>query len=260
MTTNDSVVQSLERGLAVIRSFGAERAQQTLSDVAAETGLTRATARRVLLTLVELGYARSDGRQFSLTPAVLSLGYSYLSALSLPELVHPHLERLARTSGHSASLSVLSGDEVVYVARVAANRLVSVRITIGTRLPAVATSMGRVLLAALPDDERDALLGAADLRAFTAATITDPVEVRAAIAAARSAGWAVVEEELERGLRSAAAPIRQRGRVVGAINVAGAVTFARADFDTAVVSQLRETAERVSADLDHAPPIEPGLP
>src|SRR5919205_75546 len=142
-------VRSLERGLAVIRAFDASAPELTLSDVARLTGLTRAAARRFLLTLVDLGYVRFDGRLFSLTPRVLELGYAYLSGLTLPDIAEPHLEWLAREVGESSSMSVLDGEDVVYVARVPTSRIMTVAINVGTRFPAYATSMGRVLLAGL---------------------------------------------------------------------------------------------------------------
>src|SRR5665647_13762 len=146
-TANHSAdfVQSLERGLAVIKAFDAEDRELTLSDVARKTGLTRAAARRFLHTLVTLGYVRSDKRMFSMRPRVLELGYAYLSGLSLPEVAQPHLEELTAAVHESTSISVLDGDMVVYVARVAAKRIMAVGITVGTRFPAYATSMGRVL-------------------------------------------------------------------------------------------------------------------
>ena len=145
-------VQSLERGLAVIKAFDADDRSLTLSDVARKTGLTRAAARRFLHTLAELGYVRTDGRFFSLRPAVLELGYAYLSGLSLPEVAHPHMEELTARLHESTSISVLDGTSVVYVARVAAKRIMTVGINVGTRFPAHATSMGRVLLAHAPAD------------------------------------------------------------------------------------------------------------
>ena len=146
---NPDYVQSLERGLAVIRVFGAETPELRLSDVARATGLTRATARRFLLTLVRLGYVRQDGSNFSLRPRVLELGYAYLSALSLPEVAHPHMESLVAEVNESSSIAVLDDLDIVYVARVPTQRIMSITIAVGTRLPAYATSMGRVLLAGL---------------------------------------------------------------------------------------------------------------
>src|SRR4051812_1726113 len=151
-------VQSLERGLAVIRAFDADHPQLTLSEVARATDLTRAAARRFLLTLVELGYVSTDGKQFSLRPRVLELGYAYLSSQSLPEIAAPHLESLVSQVHESSSVSVLDGHEVVYVARVPTKRIMTVTIAVGTRFPAYATSMGRVLLAAKPDEALDAYL------------------------------------------------------------------------------------------------------
>ena len=213
-------VQSLARGLAVIRAFDAEHPELTLSDVARRTGLTRAATRRFLLTLESLGYVRSDARSFALTPRVLELGFCYLSALSLPEVVQPHLERLSREVGESVSSAVLDGTDIVYVARVPTRRIMSVRITIGTRFPAYATSMGRVLLAGLTDAERDAALAAADLRPLTDLTITDQVRLAEEIVRVRTQGWSIVDGELEPGLRSVAAPVHSRnGEVIAAINV-----------------------------------------
>src|SRR6476646_234848 len=145
-------VQSLERGLAVIRAFDTEHPELTLSDVARATGPTRAAARRFLLTLADLGYVRTDGRLFALSPRVLELGYAYLSSLSLPEVAEPHLEQLVAEVHESSSVSVLDGEDVVYVARVPVSRIMTVAVSVGTRFPAYATSMGRVLLAGLPED------------------------------------------------------------------------------------------------------------
>src|SRR3982751_4380917 len=164
-------VQSLERGLAVIKAFHADAAELTLSDVARLCGLTRAAARRFLLTLADLGYVRTDGRLFSLTPRVLELGYAFLSSLTLPEVAEPHLERLVAEVRESSSLSVLDGDDIVYVARVPTSRIMTVAINVGTRFPAYATSMGRVLLAALPDAEIDAYLARVPLDRLTGHTV-----------------------------------------------------------------------------------------
>jgi IclR family pca regulon transcriptional regulator len=244
-------VQSLERGLAVIRAFDAEHPELTLSDVARETGLTRAAARRFLLTLSDLGYVRSDGRRFSLTARVLELGYAYLSALSLPEVAEPHLEELVAEVRESSSLSVLDGDDIVYVARVPTSRIMRVAINVGTRFPAHATSMGRVQLAALPEPELEAYLARADRRQLTAHTITDEAELRRELARIRTQGWALVDQELEEGLRSVAAPIHDRGgRVVAAVNVSAHAS--RASKDTVrrvLLPPLLATAERIEADL-----------
>lgn len=223
-------VQSLERGLAVIRAFDAAHPELTLSEVARVCGLTRAAARRFLLTLTDLGYVRTDGRLFSLTPRVLELGYAYLSGLSLPEVAQPHLERLVAAVKESSSLSVLDGDDIVYVARVPTGRIMAVAINVGTRFPAYATAMGRVLLAALPEAEADAYLSRVRITRLTRRTVTSSAALAAELATVRDAGFAVVDQELELGLRSIAAPVRGRaGSVVGAVNVS--VHAARATVD-----------------------------
>ncbi|GIH78601.1 IclR family transcriptional regulator domain-containing protein [Planobispora longispora] len=244
-------VQSLARGLAVIRAFSADAPELTLSEVARATGLTRAAARRFLLTLVDLGYVRTDGRLFALSPRVLELGYAYLSSLTLPEVAEPHLERLVAEVHESASVAVLDGEDVVYVSRVATSRIMRVTISIGTRFPAHCTSMGRVLLAWLPPDRLDAYLEGAELRAFTARTVTAPVALRAELDRVRSQGWAMVDQELEEGLRSLAVPIRERsGRVVAAMNLSSHASrttpeSARRD----LLPPLLAAAARVEADL-----------
>ncbi|WP_219468762.1 IclR family transcriptional regulator domain-containing protein [Nonomuraea rhizosphaerae] len=244
-------VQSLARGLAVIRAFSATAPELTLSEVARATDLSRAAARRFLITLTDLGYVRTEGRLFSLTPRVLELGYAYLSSLSLPEVADPHLERLAAEVHESASVAVLDGQEVVYVARVATARIMRVTINIGTRFPAYCTSMGRVLLAALPPERLDAYLEAADLRGLTASTITEPDALRAELEQVREHGWAMVDQELEEGLRSIAAPIRDRsGQAVAAVNVsthASRTTLQRVRDD--LLPPLQATAARIEADL-----------
>ncbi|MFI7637712.1 IclR family transcriptional regulator [Nonomuraea sp. NPDC049400] len=244
-------VQSLARGLAVIRAFSATEPQLTLSQVARATGLSRAAARRFLLTLEDLGYVRSDGRLFALTPRVLELGYAYLSSLSLPEVADPHLERLAAEVHESASVAVLDGEDVVYVARVATARIMRVTISIGTRFPAYCTSMGRVLLAALPPAELDAYLERAELRRLTSHTIVLPAALRAELDRVRERGWAMVDQELEEGLRSIAAPIRDRsGRTVAALNVS--THASRTTLQAArriLLPPLLGTAAKIEADL-----------
>jgi IclR family transcriptional regulator, pca regulon regulatory protein len=249
-------VQSLERGLAVIRAFGPEDPQLTLSDVARRTGLTRAAARRFLLTLADLGYVRSDGRQFALTPRVLELGYAYLSSLSLPEIAEPHLERLVAEVRESSSVSVLDGDDIVYVGRVPTSRIMRVAINVGTRFPAYATSMGRVQLAGLAPEALDAYLARADLRRLTPHTLSEPTALRAELDRVRVQGWALVDQELEEGLRSIAAPVRDGGgRIVAAVNVsAHASRASREAVATELLPPLLATAERIEADLRDVSP------
>jgi IclR family transcriptional regulator, pca regulon regulatory protein len=249
-------VQSLDRGLAVIKAFGPDRERLSLSEVARATGLTRAAARRFLLTLVKLGYVRSDGREFSLRPKVLELGYAYLSGLALPEVAEPHLEELSEKLHESTSISVLDGYHIVYVARVATKRIMTVAISVGTRFPAYAASMGRVLLAGLSDAELDKYLADATLDAFTVHTVTDAHELRKIIREAGRQGYAIVDQELEEGLRAIAAPIRDSsGAVTAAINVsAHASRYSTADMVSRLLPALLETAGRIEADLKSVSP------
>jgi IclR family transcriptional regulator, pca regulon regulatory protein len=244
-------VRSLVRGLAVIRAFDAEHPEQTLSDVARRADLPRAAARRFLLTLAGLGYVRTDGRLFALTPRVLELGFAYLSSLSLPEIAAPHLEALVREVQESASVSVLDGDDVVYVARVPTSRIMTVAITIGTRLPAYATSMGRVLLAALPPDERDRRVAALPAQPLTERTITDPAALVRELDTVREAGYCVVDQELELGLRSISVPVRGRaGEVVAAVNVS--TRAGSRDVVADVLPALRAAAAAIGTDVGAA--------
>jgi IclR family pca regulon transcriptional regulator len=214
-------VQSLQRGLAVIRAFDAEEPALTLSEVANTTGLARAAARRFLLTLVDLGYVRVDGRLFRLSPRVLELGRAYLSSLRLPELAGPQLQALVDDVHESATIAVLDATDIVYVAHVPARRIMSVTISIGNRDPAFATSLGRVLLAAESDELLESYLDSARLPAMTARTVADAAALRAELARVRRQGFALVDQELEDGLRAIAAPIRDAdGRVVAALNLA----------------------------------------
>lgn len=245
-------VQSLARGLAVIRAFDAEHPRMSLADLARTTGLTRATARRFLLTLEELGYVRSSDREYALTPRVLELGFSYLSSLSLPELVQPHLERLSHEVDESTSASVLDGGDVVYIARVPTRRIMRVGITIGTRFAATATSMGRVLLAALPDAELAHLLDQWQPEPFTAKTITDRATLEAELDRVRAQGWAMVDEELEFGLRSLAAPVHRNGVVVAAINVSTPASRHSPDESVRMLlPPLLDAVQAIDADLRH---------
>jgi len=244
-------VQSLVRGLAVIRVFDADNAQLTLSDVARRADLTRATARRVLHTLADLGYVSTDGRRFSLSPKILELGHAFLSSMRLPAIVQPHLEQLTESAHESSSVAVLDERDVVYVARVARQRIMTVAINVGTRFPAYATSMGRVLLAHLPSDELDGYLDTYEREAFTPHTITDRKKLVAELARVRDQGWALVDQELEEGLRSIAAPVRDRtGVVVAALNLSA--SSRRGDADEVVdhlLPLLLETATSIDADL-----------
>jgi IclR family pca regulon transcriptional regulator len=214
-------LQSLDRGLAVLHALGSARGGLTLSEAAAATGLARATARRALLTLVQLGFVAEAGRRFVMQPHVLDLGYARLSGRSFEEIARPHIADLVDRVQDSASMAVLDGTDIRYVVRVPTVRIMRVAITLGTRFPAYATSMGRVLLAGLPVDGARQILAATDLRALSPYTRTEPADLLAAIAAAREDGYALVDQELEEGLRSLAVPIHDRsGQVVAAVNVA----------------------------------------
>ncbi|GAA1202721.1 IclR family transcriptional regulator C-terminal domain-containing protein [Streptomyces rhizosphaericus] len=258
-------LQSLARGLAVLRALGGGMAPglvgagpgggrgggMTLSAVAEATGLARATARRSLLTLVELGYAEADGRAFRPLPRVLELGYAPLAELGFTDIAQPHMRELVRTVHESASLAVLDGGDIRYIARVPTVRIMSVNITIGTRFPAYATSMGRVLLAGLDADARAAHLAGVRPEPLTRYTVTDVAELARVVERAAEEGHALVDQELEEGLRSLAVPVRDaRGRVVAALNVAthagrGSAESARGE----LLPALRATAARIEADL-----------
>jgi IclR family transcriptional regulator, pca regulon regulatory protein len=244
-------VQSLERGLAVIRAFGADTPELTLSEVARATGLTRAATRRFLHTLADLGYVQADGRLFRLTPRVLELGYAFLSSITLPEVAEPHLERLVAEIHESSSVSVLDGEDIVYVARAATSRIMRVSINLGTRFPAYATSMGRVMLADLPEAELGDYIARVTLERLSPRTITDEGELRAELARVRERGWSLVDQELEEGLRSIAAPIRDRGGdVVAAVNVSAHAS--RTSKDTmrrSLLPPLLRTAAEIEAEL-----------
>ncbi|HEU4544536.1 MAG TPA: IclR family transcriptional regulator [Jiangellaceae bacterium] len=244
-------VQSLERGLAVIRAFSADTPELTLSEVARATGLTRAAARRFLHTLVELGYVRTDSRLFALRPRVLELGYAYLSSLSLPQIAEPHMEQLVEKIHESCSVSILDGDHIVYVARVPTKRIMTVAISVGTRFPAYATSMGRVLLAHQNAAWLDEYLERGEFKPLTPYTTTDPKELATELARVRAQGYCLVDQELEEGLRSIAVPILDgSARVVAAMNVSahisrGSATAIRQE----LLPALQQTAAEVSADL-----------
>lgn len=220
-------MSGLAKGLAVIETFTADRPRQSIAEVAAASGLDRATARRCLLTLTHQGYAEWDGKFFTLTPRVLRLGTACLAAMPLPQLVQPVLDALSDEIGESSSVSILDGDEIVYIARAAQQKVMSIALMPGSRLPAHCTSMGRVLLAALPEEEARRRLGPGPLPARTPLTLTDPEAVMRRLAQVRAEGHALNDQEIEIGLRSIAVPVLSaRGKVVAALNVG--VSAARA--------------------------------
>ncbi|MFF8275899.1 IclR family transcriptional regulator C-terminal domain-containing protein [Streptomyces lateritius] len=244
-------VESLARGLTVLTAFGEDRAALPLTAVAEATGLARATARRALITLEHLGYVRTEGRLFRLTPRVLALGFPHLSRLPLPQIAAPHLAELSRRVHDSASLAVLAGADVRYTARVATRRIMSVHITVGTRFPAHATSLGRVMLAGLPPKERAEWLAGVEPRALTPHTVTGRVELADILERVRKQGFALVDEELEQGLRSIAVPVRDRaGVAVAAVNVA--MHSSRRSIEECVAEvlpELRTAVARIEEDL-----------
>jgi IclR family pca regulon transcriptional regulator len=212
-------VASLAKGLRVIRVFDSKAPTLTLSEVADKTGMSRAAARRFLLTLSELGYAESDGRRFRLTPRVLELGYSYLSSLGLTEVMAPVLERVSAQVNESISAAVLDGPEIVYIGRVQTQRILSVGLGVGARLPALSTSMGRVLLAHASEELRERVLDQ-PLEPHTQRTLTDRDKLSSLLRQIRLEGHCLVDQELEVGLRSLAVPLRDAdGKVRAAINV-----------------------------------------
>jgi IclR family pca regulon transcriptional regulator len=248
---SDSYVQSFARGLEVLRSFGAGAPAQTLSEAAERAGLTRAGARRILLTLQTLGYVEQDGRQFRLTPKVMELGFAYLSAQPWWHLAQPLMEELTQQLKQSTSAAVLDGDDIVYVLRVPMEKIMSINLGVGSRLPAHCTSMGRVLLAGLPEEQRATRVGAMKLEALTPKTITDPDKLLRTLSQVRRQGFALVNEELQLGLMSLAVPIKDRsGRVMAAINVSSpAQRQSAAEMQKSCLPALQSVAERIAAML-----------
>jgi IclR family pca regulon transcriptional regulator len=245
-------VQSLARGLTVIEAMGSSPGPMTLSQTAAATGVSRAAARRLLLTLEELGYVASSGRNFSLTPRVLGLGYSYLASLPLTQVVQAPMERLVEAVHESCSVSVLDGHEIVYVARVPTKRIVTVNLSVGARLPAYVTSMGRVLLAALEPCDLDAYFARVEPVEHTGRTVVGQAELRRILAQVARQGWALVDQEFTEGVRSMAVPLHDRsGRVVAAMNVSSASRTSRAQFQKDVLPPLMAAAAEVDAALRH---------
>ncbi len=241
-------VAALASGLEVLQAFDAEHPRMTLSEVAARTEMDRAKARRFLLTLHALGFVKRSGRQFELTPRVLQLGYAYQASNQYRAVIQQYLEDITAELGESSSLAVLDGDDVVYVVRSSArHRLMAITLSIGTRLPAAYTSMGRVLLAQLPEVELEAFLARVKLEAFTASSVASPDVLREEIVKVRKQGYAVVDQELDSGLRSVAVPVfAGHGELLGAINIS--TNAARIDMDTLMkiyLARLQTAAEAI---------------
>ena len=258
-------VQGLQRGFAVIKAFAADATHLTIAQVAERTGLTRAVARRYLFTLSELGYVVQNGSQFALTPRVLDLGFTYLSTVDAATVAQPIMEGVAERLHESCSMSVLDGRDCVYVARVPAKRIMSINLAIGSRLPAHATSMGKVMLAYLSPAQLDEYFASATLQAFTKRTICTEQGVRRALEEVRECGWAFANQESEDGVRTVAVPLYNRTLTVqAAINVAGhASRVSMKDLRTEHLAVLLEAARRISAalgaNIDAAYPRRPRL-
>ncbi|UIN20768.1 IclR family transcriptional regulator domain-containing protein [Herbaspirillum frisingense] len=246
--TDPSFMTSLARGLAVIRAFSDSRRSLTIAQISQKTGIPRAAVRRCLHTLKQLGYADSDVNNFSLRPKILTLGYSYLSSTPLTVSAQPYLNNISRTLGESCSLAVLDDNEVLYVARSATSRVMSVALNTGSRLPAYCTSLGRAMLAHLPDDQLKAYFDKVKLRALTEKTVVSQKRLRDILAGVRENGYAVIDEELEVGLRSIAVPVRgASGNVLAALNVgAQAARVSRQQMEEEILPVLLRGAQELS--------------
>ncbi|HQS09312.1 MAG: IclR family transcriptional regulator [Rhizobiales bacterium 24-66-13] len=244
-------VQSLARGLEVIRTFSQYKPRMTLSEVAQQTGLTRATARRFLLTLVREGYAEVDGKYFSLRPKVLDLGFAYLSSLPVWEVAQPIMRDVVNTLQESCSLAVLDGADIVYVAREPTARVMTIGLSIGSRLPAYCSSMGRVLLAGLPPAQLAAFYDRQKIERRTPRTVANMLALKDAVESVRRQGWALVDQELEMGLRSIAVPVRnRRSEVLAALNVSTHEGRTSVEtMRTRFLPVLQDAAQRISAAL-----------
>jgi IclR family transcriptional regulator, pca regulon regulatory protein len=244
-------VNSLARGLEVIKVFNRHKPKMTMSEVAQATGMTRATVRRFLLTLVREGYAETNGKYFNLRPKVLELGFSVLSSMDIWDVAQPIMNDLAESLQESCFAAVLNSDSVIYVARATFNRRVNVGISIGSRVPAHCVSTGRVLLAALPDEGLHQYLEEVTLARFTPSTITSKVQLRSAIEKVRLQGWSVVDQELEVGLRSLSVPIRDgQGKIVAALNVCCPSTrITPEDLRTRVLAETMEASTKITRAL-----------
>ncbi len=261
--TGPDFIEALARGLNVIRAFGPNRPTMTLSEVAAATELARPTARRMLLTLEELGYVRPAQGGFALTPRVLELGMAYIGSTSIWDIVRPHVERLVGDTRESSSLAQLDGSDIVYVARVAVPKIIALAVTIGTRFPALQTSLGKVLLAELPPDELERILAEPSRSGITPLWQPNVEERDQALYEVRTRGWALTDEHLARGIRSIAAPVRDgTGSVVAALNVT--VHSAETSIETLTgqyLPLLLQTAAAISTDWalwQSRPQITPG--
>jgi IclR family transcriptional regulator, pca regulon regulatory protein len=248
--TGPDFVEALARGLDVLACFDAQHPRMSLTEIASVAGLARPTARRLLLTLQELGYVRVEGGLYLLTPRVLRLGMAYVGALGLWEIARPHLEDLVAQTHESSSMAQLDGSDIVYVARVSVPKIITLRVEIGTRFPAVQTSQGKVLLAALDPDTLERRLGEPSRSGLAPAPARPATELADELAAVRARGWALADEELAPGIRSVAVPVRDGA---GAVRAAMNVTVHAAETPLAVLTGdylplLLRTAGEISAD------------
>ncbi|AQQ54647.1 IclR family transcriptional regulator [Planococcus lenghuensis] len=244
-------IQSLERGLEVIQAFSQKDPALTVSEAAKKTGLSRPTARRILLTLEHLGFVESRNNAFLLTPKTLSLGFAYLSSNNTWSIAHPIMRDFVSRTGESCSISILDGADILYVARVSAKRIMSINLDVGSRLPAYATSMGHVLLAGLSEQELDEYFESVQLEKFTDRTITDEEQLRHTLAEVRQKGWGGVDQQFEEGLRSIAVPISSPdGKVIAAINCsAHAGRISKQVLREEFLPILQNTAEKISQSI-----------
>jgi len=250
MATDPDFMLSLARGLAVIRAFGDGKPQLSIREIALATGVSRAAARRCLHTLITLGYATGTDGVYELTPATLSLASNYLGATSIARLAQPVLERVSSQLHESSSVAVLDGDDIVYIARAAVRRILSIGLAVGSRLPAASTSLGRVLIAHLDDPARARVVARAKLVRLTPRTIVDKSDLRVELDRIKAQGYAIVDQELELGLRSMAVPIVGPGRrVLAAMNVG--VSAGRADKQT-LLREFLPVLQQAAADVGTA--------
>jgi IclR family pca regulon transcriptional regulator len=248
--TGPDFIEAVARGFDVIRAFQPRRPVMSLTGVAEATGLARPTARRILLTLIDLGYVRANDGGFELTPRVLELGMSYVLSRSLWEVARPHMEALVARTHESSSIAQLDGSDIVYVARVAVPKIIALAVTIGTRFPAMQTSLGKVLLAGLPPEEAERVLAEPSRSGITARWQPGLAEREAALREVRARGWSLTDEQLALGIRSVAAPLRDGdGRVIAAMNVTVHAAETPVDVLTGeYLPMLLQTAGAISAD------------
>ena len=254
LTGDPNFMSSLARGLAVIHAFQERKRQLTIAQISHRTEIPRAAVRRCLHTLIKLGYATTDGRTYSLLPKVLTLGHAYLSSTPLAVTAQPILDRLSEQLHEACSMATLEGDEILYIARSATpQRLISVDLSVGSRLPAYCTSMGRILLAGLDDQALEDYLSDADLQVKTSRTLHTPEALRASINAIRQQGWVIIDQELEMGLRSVAVPLKDSaGQVLAALNVGTHVgRVSQRELETRFLPVLLAASEELSTRLFH---------